>query len=144
MEFALRPVSMAVILLISGAAGLAAQDSTAACTQPTQVVQAQVDAYNRHDLEAFVATYSPDVEVRMLPADSALVNGSAALRQAYEFLLHVPPEYAVAITQRIASGCFVIDNERVRVNGTQPAADAGVAIYQVEDHLIRRVWVLPL
>jgi hypothetical protein len=34
----------------------------------------------------------------------------------------------------------VIDHERLKATDQQPAKDVGVAIYQVEGRLIRRVW----
>src|SRR2546430_6009378 len=69
----LRPFWMVPALLTAGAVRIGAQNPTAACSQPTQVVQAQVDAFNHHDLEAFLATYAPDAELRVLPADSVLL-----------------------------------------------------------------------
>jgi hypothetical protein len=140
----LRPLWMVSALLIGVAARIGAQNPTPDCSQPAQVVQAQVDAFNHHDLEAFVATYAPDVELRMLPADSALIRGQAALRGAYDFLHHVPAEFGVDITERVIAGCFIIDHERLRASGTDPAKEAGVAIYQVVGRLIRRVWVIPI
>src|SRR2546430_8994141 len=96
----LRPFWMVPALLTAGAVRIGAQNPTAACSQPTQVVQAQVDAFNHHDLEAFLATYAPDAELRVLPADSVLASGQTALRRAYDFLHHVPAEFGVDITER--------------------------------------------
>jgi hypothetical protein len=128
-------------LVAAAATRVLAQGVTHTCTDPIQIVETQIAAYNRHDLDAFVATYSPDVELHLLPTDTP-AQGQAALRQAYEFLRHEPPEFGVDITQRITAGCFVIDHERERATGTQPAHDVGVAIYQVEGRLIRRVWFI--
>jgi len=44
------------------------------------------------------------------------------------------------ITERMVTGCFVIDHERFRAVSGRPAREAGIAIYQVEGRLIRRVW----
>jgi putative hydrolase of HD superfamily len=131
---------MVAVLLTSGAAPSVTQRAVPSCTGPIQVVQAQVDAYNHHDLETFLATYAPDAELRPLPTDSASIIGQAALRRAYEFLGRVPPEFGVDITERIAAGCFVIDHERLKATDQQPAKEVGVAIYQVEGRMIRRVW----
>jgi hypothetical protein len=103
-------------------------------------VQRQVEAYNGHDLDAFVAFYTPNIQVRLLPADSVMIADSGAFRRQYGYLQRVPVGFGVDITDRILTGCFVIDHERLRPVGDRPARDAGVAIYQVEGHLIRRVW----
>ena len=140
----LRPFWMVPALLTAGAVRIGAQHPTAACSQPRQVVQAQVDAFNHHDIEAFLATYATDAELRVLPADSVLASGQTALRRAYDFLHHVPAEFGVDITERVTAGCFIIDHEWLRANGTDPAKDVGVAIYQVVGRLIRRVWVIQI
>jgi hypothetical protein len=129
-----------ILILALATDGLSGQGTPPACSDPVQVVQAQVEAYNRHDLDAFVATYAPDAELRALPVDSAPTIGQAAMRQAYAFLQKVPQDFGVDITERMASGCFVIYHEFIRATSSRPAQDGGVVIYQVEDRLIRRVW----
>src|SRR5207248_7464258 len=76
----LRPFWMVPALLTAGAVRIGAQHPTAACSQPRQVVQAQVDAFNHHDIEAFLATYAPDAELRVLPADSVLARDRKSTR----------------------------------------------------------------
>ena len=117
-----------------------AQAPAPACSDPTQVVQRQVEAYNAHDLDAFVASYAPNIQVRLLPADSLIIADSGAFRRENAYLQRVPAGFGVDITDRIVTGCFVIDHERLRPVGDRPARDAGAAIYQVEGRLIRRVW----
>ncbi|HAP74868.1 MAG TPA: hypothetical protein DCR14_02155 [Acidimicrobiaceae bacterium] len=74
------------------------------------VVQRQADAYNAHDLDGFVATYSPDVVVR----DLAGVRGSghAWLRDTYGPMFEggSPP---AAIRGRVSAGNWVVDEELV-------------------------------
>jgi hypothetical protein len=109
------------------------------CDNPREVVQRQVEAFNRHDVDAFVATYSANIELRYLRPDTLVVRDSAALRKRYEFLRQAPAEFGVDVTERIVTGCFVIDHERFRPVPGKPASDAGVAVYLVEGRLIRRV-----
>ena len=117
-----------------------AQAPTPACSEPVRVVQSQSAAFNKHDLDAFVGFYTPDIQISLLPADTVVVADTATLRRKYAFLREVPPEFGVDITERIVTGCFVIDHERFRATSGRPAREAGVAIYQIEGRLVRRVW----
>jgi SnoaL-like domain len=56
------------------------------------VVQQQYDAYNRHDLEAFVAAHAPDVRVYRYP-DSLVLDGRAALRERFGRLFATAPRF---------------------------------------------------
>ena len=49
----------------------------------TEVVQRQLDAYNRRDLDAFAATYSEDVVVFRIPALEPALTGKAQLAEFY-------------------------------------------------------------
>ena len=47
------------------------------------IVQAQLDAYNARDLQAFVACYDEQIEVFRPPAAEPVIAGIAALAQHY-------------------------------------------------------------
>jgi hypothetical protein len=111
-------------------------------TYPANVVARQADAYNRRDLDAFVATYSPNIEMRTLGSDSVEVRGHQALREAYKFLLTAPKEFHAATVERVVSGPFVVDREHLE-GLPQPLTFDPVVIYEVRDSLIRRVWFTP-
>ena len=53
------------------------------CMNPQDVVQRQLDAYNRHDLAAFVATYAEDAELYRVPATTPALRGRQALGDFY-------------------------------------------------------------
>lgn len=106
---------------------------------PEAVVQRQVDAYNRHDIEAFVATYAPDVQILLFPSGEVLIEGHAALRQEYAQLF-ASQKPRVQVMERLLIGAFVIDQERAtRATG---GIFEVVAIYEVAAGQIRRVWFL--
>ena len=106
-----------------------------------EVVQRQVNAYNARDIEAFLATYAEDARLYEFP-DKPLASGQAALRKNYTGLFASVPNLHCRITHRISSGNFVIDREEVTgpPNGRVLRA---VAIYEVRDQRIARVWFLP-
>ena len=111
-------------------------------TYPALLVARQEDAYNRRDLDAFVGTYSPDVELRTLGTDSVEVQGRKALREAYKFLLTAPKEFRARTVERIVSGPFVVAREHLE-GIPKPLPFDPVVIYEVRDSLIRRVWFTP-
>lgn len=103
------------------------------------VVQAQVDAYNRHDIEAFTATYSEDATYMRLDSGEVVIAGRADVRKAFGDLFVANPNVHVEVTNRITLGRFVIDREVITGREGQPTVHV-VAIYEVVDGLIRRVW----
>ena len=104
---------------------------------PADVVQRQLEAYNARDLEAFAATYADDVRLYRMPAVEPGVTGKEQLRTVYRQRFASPNLHAEIVT-RIVLGNKVIDHERV-VGIREHAIDA-VAVYEVEDGLIRTVW----
>lgn len=105
---------------------------------PAEVVQEQVDAYNARDIEAFLATYAEDIEVFDHP-DTLTMSGHVQMREIYTGLFDRIPDLNAAITNRITIGKFVIDQEKVTGLPGNRTLDA-VAIYEVDDCKIRRVW----
>lgn len=111
-----------------------------AAATPEQVVQAQLDAYNAHDVEAFAATYGPDIRIYEHPGQLKM-EGIERLRDSYGRLFASVPALRASVGTRIVQGAFVIDHETVTglANGGRMSA---VAIYEVRDGLIRNVWFI--
>jgi hypothetical protein len=108
---------------------------------PEAIVQRQVDAYNAHDLDLFVSFYSPSAAYVRQIDNSVLFEGRAAMREAYGALFENHPAVRVEIANRIVLGSFVIDLEHI--TGRSDIAEMRVvAIYEVVDRLIQKVWVL--
>ena len=101
------------------------------------VVQAQLEAYNARDLEAFAATYAEDVRLFRMPATEPAVVGKTQLREIYTQRFASPDLHADIVT-RIVLGNKVIDQERVRGIRSQPVE--ALAVYEVEGDLISTVW----
>lgn len=105
---------------------------------PAEIVQRQLDAYDIGDIDAFLATYTDDVEVYDHPS-TLLMRGHVAMRETYSKLFASAPELKTHISQRIAHGAFVIDYETV--TGIPGGGSRSVvAIYEIRDGLIARVW----
>jgi hypothetical protein len=103
-----------------------------------ETVQRQVDAYNRRDLPAFLATYSESIRVYRMPSVEPALSGKAAFGEFYRTQRFNLPGLRAEILQRIATGNKVIDHERISGLGEQPIE--AVAVYEVIGGVIDRVW----
>jgi hypothetical protein len=103
-------------------------------------VQRQLDAYNDHDLDRFVAEYTDDVQVFRPPATEPVLQGKAAFAAHYAANRFNLPALHAELVNRMVLGNKVIDHERITgLPGDGGPVDAA-AVYEVADGLIRRVW----
>lgn len=108
-------------------------------TLAAQAAQAQLDAYNARDIDAFVACYTQDVQIFDLKTNALLGQGADQLRQDYDALFKGYPELHAALTHRSVIGNMAFDHEHVTGRGAK--AIEAMAIYEVNDEgLIARVW----
>jgi hypothetical protein len=102
--------------------------------EPEDIVQRQVDAFNAHDVDAFLATYAADAVAAGGDGMDGPVQGHDALRAHYASRL-AQPGLRATIEQRVRLGRWVVDYEVVENDaGATPA----LAVYEVEGSLIRR------
>jgi hypothetical protein len=110
-------------------------------SRPEDVVHAQLEAYNRHDMEAFVATYHPGIRICRFPHGDLLMAGHDGLRAGYRSRFAPGSRIRAEVVTRIVQGNLVIDAERIR--GVLPDRDLeATAIYEVEQGLITRAWFI--
>ncbi|HJV48069.1 MAG TPA: nuclear transport factor 2 family protein [Geothrix sp.] len=107
---------------------------------PEALVQKQVEAYNAHDLNAFVACYGENIEFRTMDGKVGPEKGLAALRKGYGDLFTRYPELKVKVLKRISQGAFVIDQDQAE--GMGPAPVTVTAIYEVAAGKIVHVWFI--
>lgn len=104
---------------------------------PEDVVRAQLAAYNKQDLDAYMACFAPSAVIAT-PEGGVETVGAAAIRARYERLFAEYPKNRARILRRITFNDRVIDHEHiVRGPGVEPFEVA--AIYTVRDGLIVRV-----
>lgn len=101
-------------------------------------VQRQLDAYNAHDLERFVAEYTDDVRVFRPPATEPTLSGKAAFAAHYAANRFTLPKLHAEVVTRIVSGNKVVDHERI--SGLEEQTVEAIAVYEVIDGRIRTVW----
>jgi len=120
--------------------GVVAAPAAVIVQAPAQIVQAQLDAYNRRDLEAFLSFYADDAQIIDYP-DQVLAPGKDAMRERYRKLFEPAPDLHAAILNRIAFDRFVIDQEKVTGRADGQPIEA-VAVYEIRDGKIARVTLL--
>ena len=106
--------------------------------KPEDAVQRQLDAYNAHDLERFVAEYHEDVRVYRPPAIEPLVTGKSAFGEHYAKNRFTLPNLHARLVNRIVSGNIVVDHEDI--TGLPEGRRSAVAVYEVVEGRIRTVW----
>lgn len=107
-------------------------------TKAEEIVQKQLDFYNAHDLEGFISTYSDDVKIYNLIDNTIIMEGKKLLKENYKERFDVLKVHA-ELVNRIVIGDKVIDHEHVS-GLTKNDIVKAVAIYEIEDCLIKRVW----
>ena len=111
-------------------------------SEAERIVQAQVDAFNRHDVEGFMAAYAPDAIHWEYPADTVFA-GAARIRAHYTELFSDPDaaQLHAEVRSRIVKDRFVIDEEYV-TGLPGEGSHVSVIIYEVRDGRIRNAWFM--
>ena len=133
-------VSLSAVSLsaCAGAPAPGARPAAAEVTAAERVVQTQLEAYNRHDLDAFVATYTPDARGYVYP-DRPMFTGAAELRTTYGQFFAAAPTVRARVVRRIVQGDHVIDHEEVTGMPGARGPVRAVAIYEVREGRIASV-----
>jgi len=101
------------------------------------LIQRQLDAYNRQDLDAYVACYAQDVVVAGFNGPIT-ETGRDALRARYAKAFATYPDNKARLINRIAVGNTVVDHEDVS-RGPGKEQFEIIAIYTVRNGQIARV-----
>jgi hypothetical protein len=103
-----------------------------------EIAQAQLDAYNAQNLDAYCAFFTDDVVVANVGGD-VTGQGIEAYRARYKEAFAKFPNNKAELLNRIVLGKTVIDHERVdRGDGTTPVFEVA-AIYTFRGDKIARV-----
>jgi hypothetical protein len=104
-----------------------------------QIVQQNIQCYNRRDLEGFLSTFSDNIELYSFGEGSPTVVGRENIRQFYKNLFEVSPRLHSTILNRIVLNNKVIDHERITGRMGSDELLEIVVIYEVNDGKIFRI-----
>jgi hypothetical protein len=109
---------------------------------PAAAAQRQLELFNAHDLEGFLALFAEDVEVSEVPAGSTAPFGKARMRELYAEHFKANPDLHASAEAQMISGEFVIQKERIKGRAGKKESLDVVVIYQVKAGKIVRMWSL--
>lgn len=105
-----------------------------------KLAQAQLDAYNKRDIDAFVAPYAENVKVYKFP-NELMYEGKTAMYDMYGRMFARTPDLHCRLVNRIVMGNTVIDQEEVTISKKDPPMNA-IAIYKIKDGKISEVYFI--
>jgi hypothetical protein len=107
---------------------------------PLATAQAQLDAYNAQDVDAFAAVFAENATIYQRIGDTIpSMQGREEIRKRYAALFAQYPNNYSTLTGRLVQGNYVMDHEYLTGRG-EPVSI--VAIYEVEAGEIIRCWFL--
>jgi hypothetical protein len=128
-------------------AALAAHGATTASAQavsdtlPLRVAERQIEAFNRRDIDGFMALYADDAVVMEFPSGTVIARGKSAIRDRYARMMQAPAQLPeVRVEPRVVNGAFVFENE---VWDAKPGErNQAVWMYEIRGGLIRKAWTV--
>ncbi|MDQ0971417.1 hypothetical protein QFZ31_001295 [Neobacillus niacini] len=104
-----------------------------------KVVQQQIEYYNSQDIDGFASTYTDDITVSTFPDNTITLSGKHALIERYTETFK--KKMFAEIKNRSIVGNKVIDWE-IATNGITGESTSLMALYEIKDHLISKVWFI--
>jgi hypothetical protein len=108
--------------------------------QMLEIVQAQLEAYNKRDIEGFAKCFHPEVKSFMLVSDKQTNDGITKFKIGYGKFFSENPNLHCELKSRIVLDQVVIDEEFVTGASKFPDGLHAIAIYAFRDGLIDRIW----
>lgn len=106
---------------------------------PEKLVQQQLIAYNTRNIDAFLESYSDDVELYMFP-NQLLGKGKDFMRKDYAEMFKNTPNLHCDIKNRTILGNTIIDHEVV--SGFGPNHLEAIVIYEIKNDKIAKVYFI--
>lgn len=103
---------------------------------PERIVQANLDAYNNHDIELFLSYFSEDVILVNFQDSKVNAEGKSAIRAIYEPYFEASPKLHSKILKRTVFDNKVIDHEYITGAWGKDEAFELVLIYEVANNKI--------
>jgi hypothetical protein len=101
------------------------------------IVQRQMEAYNRRDLDEFCSYFAPDAVTRLYENDEHLAVGIDAIRALYARRFAENPNLHLTVQARIALDNVVVDRELISGFDGGVTIEA-IAIFEIQNGRIQR------
>jgi imidazolonepropionase-like amidohydrolase len=112
-------------------------------TGGADIVQAELDTYSARNPDRLLKFFSNDFTATMLDSQEVVWDGPEAFGASYDALLKMSATFTAVAVTRIEAGPYVIDREMVfGLEGSRRAVRA-VAINEVRNGTIQRIFFLP-
>jgi hypothetical protein len=109
---------------------------------PEQVVQNNLDFYNKRHIDGFMSYFRDDVTIVNFSDSKIIAKDSKEVRKIYDDMFKISPNLHSTIVKRIVLGNKVIDHESIiGRNGSMEILEL-VLIYEVADDKIFKITVL--
>lgn len=107
---------------------------------PREVVQKQLDAYNNHDIDAFMSVFSDNIELWTLGDSIPSVKGFKSTKKIYADLFKRSQNLNSEVLNRTIIGNKVIDYEKISGRSGRGKEEVLylIMIYEVRDGKIFR------
>ena len=109
----------------------------------TDVVDAQIEAYQARDVERFLCCYADDASVVLFDGTPMFAD-KQVMRELYSRLFAGSPDLRVTIANRMSAGEFVIDEEHLsgfHFDG-MPTEMTALGVYRVTNGKISTLMIL--
>lgn len=136
----MQSMTKLIILLFASLTTALAQTNSPIEQLSFDLAQAQLEAYNNRDIEAFLIPYSDSVAVYRFP-NQLMYQGKELIRQRYAGMFDATPDLHCHLVSRMVQGNTVIDQELVTRKKGEPQVEA-IAIYKIEHGKIQRVFFI--
>ena len=130
-----------LVLMVAAGWGLGSEGLS-----PEEAVKKLIAAFNAHDVDAMVAMVDPKVQWLSLNGSKIAVeaDGSEALAKGMGGYFKALPSARSTVESIMVSGSFVAVRERAHWSAKgEDRSQAALAVYQVRDGKILRVWYYP-
>lgn len=104
----------------------------------TRPVAAQFEAYNAHDIDAFMACFADDFKGYRMPAETPSTQGKPVLRDFYINNRFNNPVLRAELISRTVLGNKVFDHEFI--HGLSPYPLESIAVFEINNDLISTAW----
>jgi hypothetical protein len=138
---------IALLLAVGCGGARPSPDVTPASRSSEDVVAAFVAAYNRHDIDAMLALADTGIVWLSVAGDSVRVEtrGAEALRRSLAGYFRSIPSARSVLGRMTSAGPWVTVHERAEWQSSSGSrAQTAVAVYEVRDGRVRRVWYYPV